>query len=385
MIADSGEIESSFRFLLGAGGGSIDVGQGSWLLLVLFFILAIGVSFFCSVWEAVLLSVTRPFVAHLKETNPRAGELMGKLKDDISRPLTAILTLNTVAHTLGSMGVAAQVKALRGGIWEAVAGGVMTLAILILSEIVPKNLGARNWRAWAPWVARSLNVLSAAMGPIVGLIQRFSKGGHAEESFSRDELRVMAEMGRREGELKENESQILTNLLQLRDTKVDDVMTPRTVVFSLPKSLTVGEFLEQHEATPFSRIPVFDKEPDQTDGFVLKDDVLLAAAKDQREIKIGDLRRDMITLLGTFSVTEAFEAMMADRHHVAVVRDEFGGLIGLVTMEDIVETLLGLEIVDEVDTNEDMRKAARRLWEKRAEKMGIELSEEDEPPANERE
>jgi len=361
--------------LLGAtfGGGGAGAGSGSWTLLVIYFCLAIGVSFFCSVWEAVLLSVTQPYVAHLKEGRPRAGAVLEELKETIGRPLAAILTLNTVAHTLGSMGVAAQVKALGGGIWEAVAGGVMTLSILVASEIIPKNLGAKHWRAWGPWVGFCLKWLTRLMGPVVWTIEHFSGEGERVAAFSRQELRMMAEMGRQEGKLKENESRILENLLQLRENSVVDVMTPRVVVFALPEEDTVGDFVTNHGDTPFSRIPIYRENREHITGFVLKDDVLLEAARDHHETRLVELQRELPSLAGQTALMEAFEQLMKGRHHISVVRDEFGGVAGLVTMEDIVETLLGLEIVDEADTKEDLRVWARSLWEKRAAKMGINL------------
>ncbi len=357
--------------------GSMSVPEnGSWALLVTYFVLAIGVSFFCSVWEAVLLSVTRPYIANLKNQRPAPGLILETMKANISRPLTAILTLNTVAHTVGAMGVGAQVAALSGGgPWEALAGAVMTLAVLILSEIIPKNLGARHWRAWGPWVAVALNGLTNVMGPFIWLIELFNKGGHHQDTFSREELEVMAEMGRREGKLQEDESRILRNLLQMRDYTVENVMTPRVVVFALQKESTIGEFMEHHGETAFSRIPIYGENLDDVQGFVLKNDVLLAAAKDCHEMKLEDLSRSLPSLHDMTSLTMAFKHMMSNHDHIAMVLDEFGGLEGLVTMEDVVETLLGLEIVDEVDTKEDMQEFARTLWKKRANRMGIQLQE----------
>ena len=359
-------------------GGSLPVsGEGSWTLLILFFCLAIGTSFFCSVWEAVLLSVTRPYIANLKKTRPRVGTLLQDMKENINPPLTSILTLNTVAHTAGSMGVGVQVSALTGGgLLEGIGAALMILAVLVLSEIIPKNLGARHWRAWSPWVAHSLGVLTVVMTPMVKFIELFSKGGHHGDSFSREELEVMAEMGRREGMLHEDESRILRNLLQLPDYTVHDVMTPRVVVFALPQDSTIDDFIKDHGETPFSRIPLYGENLDDVRGFVLKSDALLAAAKDQHETKLEDLLRKAPSVPATTSLVAAFEQMMANQDHLALVLDEFGGLEGLVTVEDIVETLLGLEIVDEADTKEDMQEFARTLWRKRANRMGIELNED---------
>jgi CBS domain containing-hemolysin-like protein len=366
-------------FLAVTGSSAGAPGSGSWALLITYFVMAIGVSFFCSVWEAVLLSITQPYIESKKGERPRTGALLESLKSNLNAPLTSILTLNTIAHTVGAMGVGAQVAALTGGGWvEHLAGALMTLAILILSEIIPKNLGARHWRAWAPWVGRCLAVLSKIMMPFVKLVEVFAPGGHGQAEFNREELKVMGEMGRKEGKLKESEMRILHNLLHLRDNTVHDVMTPRVVVFALPQSMTVGQFMEEHGETPFSRIPIYEKDLDDLKGFVLKDDVLLAAAYDRHAIHLGELVRELPRLSATTPVPKAFEGFVSGRNQIAVVLDEFGGCAGVVTMEDVVETLLGLEIVDEVDTTDDMQQRARMLWKRRAERMGLSLEELEE-------
>ena len=354
-------------------------GEGSWAVLIVFFTLAIGVSFFCSVWEAVLLSVTRPFIENLKKTRTQAGANLERLKLRIDRPLISILTLNTIAHTMGSMGVAAEFsKITGGGIWDKICSAVMTVAILIASEIIPKNLGARYWKSWAVWVGTCLLWLSRLMTPIVAAIRFFSKGGHAADTFSRDELTVMAEMGRMEGSLQEDESRILENLLSLNEVKVEDCMTPRVVVFTLRTDTTVQDFLKEHGETEFSRIPVYEEDRDEINGFVLKDDILLAAAHDQLDEEIGKWKRDIAVVSEHTRLHEAFESLRNHKHHVAIVIDEFGGMVGLVTMEDIVETLVGVEIVDEVDLRDDMQAFARSLWEKRSKRKGIHyLSKDD--------
>ena len=251
----------------------------------------------------------------------------------------------------------------------------MTLAILIASEIIPKNLGARYWRAWAPWVSICLVWLAKLMTPVVWFIELFSKGHHSEASFSRDELKVMAELGTRQGKLKEDESRILENLLRLGEISVREVMTPRIVVFALTEDTTVQQYLDRHNTSPFSRIPIYSENRDDIKGFVLKHDILLAAAKDQFDLQLSELSREIAAIPQITKLTDAFQHLVANRHHVAIVLDEYGGLSGLVTMEDVVETLLGLEIVDEADTREDMQEFARNLWKNRATKMGLEITE----------
>lgn len=373
---DTNMAATMFHSLVAAvSSGNFDPNaQGSVTLLVIYFVLAIGVSFFCSVWEAVILSVTTPYVANLKNKRPKVGARLEHLKKHIGRPLTSILTLNTIAHTVGAMGVAAQISALGGGAWDAAAGALMTFAILILSEIIPKNLGARHWRAWAPWVSLCLTILAKIMTPVVWFIELFSKGHHGEAAFSREELKVMAEMGTRQGKLKEDESRILENLLTLGEISVKEVMTPRVVVFALSESTTVQQYLDRHNSSPFSRIPIYNENRDDIGGFALKHDILLAAAQDKFDLTLKELSREIPAMPQITKLTDAFQHLVANRHHVAIVLDEYGGMGGLVTMEDVVETLLGLEIVDEADTREDMQEFARNLWRNRAAKMGLEIT-----------
>lgn len=363
-----------------SAAGSVE-GGGSISLLVTYFVTAVVASFTCSTCEAVFLSVTGPYVAHLRKERPVPGERLARLKGAVDRPLTAILTLNTVANTIGSVAVGKEVGLLAltggwGGWAEGAAAGVMCITILIVGEIIPKTIGATYWRQLAPQVGLVLEVMSVAMLPVIWFIGLFRKDGTQQESFSREELKVMAEIGKSEGKLRESESRILHNLLHLRENTVQDVMTPRVVVFSLPLDTTVREFLARYSATPFSRIPLYGEDKDDIRGFVLKTDVLLAAAKDRHELTLREFMRDVISLPATTRLTDAFEKLVEQRNHVAALVDEFGLFAGLVTMEDIVETLLGLEIVDEADQKEDMQAYARRLWVRRARRMGMALDDQ---------
>lgn len=358
-----------------SSGGS--AASGNWTMLIIFFCLAILISFACSIFEAVLLSVSQPFVATMKKTAPAVGKRWEQLKLHVDGPLTSILTLNTIAHTVGSIGVGKEVAGLAkdsgyAGWIEGLTAALMTFAVLVLSEIIPKTLGAKHWRKLAPVVGIMLEKLTWMMTPVVWFIRMFGGSGHGEVEFSREELKVMAEIGRKAGELHETESRVLANLLHMRDNEVGDVMTPRVVVFTLPESMTVGEFMQQHENSPFSRIPIFRDTPDDVSGFVLRDEILLAASKDLDDTKLSELVRPLYSVSEKLQLTRAFDQMLSSRYHLALVVDDYGGLAGLVTLEDIVETLLGLEIVDEADTKTDMREFARSQWAERARKMGIE-------------
>lgn len=367
---------------LSSGAGS-SAGAGSWTMLAVYFCLAILVSFACSIFEAVLLSVSQPFIATLKKSSPDMGQRWDTLKTQIDGPLTSILTLNTIAHTVGSIGVGKEVAGLAGqsnysGWINGLAAALMTLAVLVLSEIIPKTLGARYWRKFAPAVGILLEKLTWLMTPFVWFIRVFGGSGHGEAEFSREELRVMADIGVRKGKLQEGESRILKNLLYMREIQARDVMTPRVVVFSLAEETRVTDFMAEHHDCPFSRIPLFHDNPDNVTGFVLRDDLLLAAARDQDDDRLSEYSRSIHSLPESMKLMEAFDRMIANRYHIAIVVDDYGGLAGLITLEDIVETLLGLEIVDESDTREDMQQFARSRWEERARARGINVDSDSE-------
>ncbi|MEE8525990.1 MAG: hemolysin family protein [Thermoanaerobaculia bacterium] len=347
-------------------------------LLIFYVALALGISFLCSVMEAVLLSVTAPFVAKLKQERPGVGAALEKLKQDIDRPLAAILSLNTIAHTVGAAGAGAQGAAVFGEAYLGVISGVLTLLILVLSEIIPKTLGAFYWRRLSGLVVRMLVPTMWAMWPLVKMAQGLTKlltRGKKPQLVSREELAALARLGAHEGVVGHGESRILENLFRFDTVLAQDVMTPRTVIFALPETDTARETVTHHPEMRFSRIPVYQRNLDDAIGFVLKSDVLLAAAQGRGEIPLTELRRPLMAIPDDLPLSQLFEQLVNDRVHVALVVDEFGGTAGLVTMEDVVETLLGLEIVDEFDAVQDMRDLARQQWRQRAERLGLALDD----------
>ena len=349
-------------------------------LLVFYVTLALGVSFLCSVMEAVLLSVTPSFIAKTEKDRPRLGARLRQLKADVDRPLAAILSLNTIAHTVGAAGAGAQAAKDFGNEYVGIISGVLTLLILVLSEIIPKTLGAIYWRQLASSVVSLLVPTTLLMWPLVkmaqGLTLLMARGGkHA--SISREELTALADVGRREGVVREEESRILKNLFRLDKVQVRDIMTPRTVIFGLPAAQTVDETLAAHPKIRFSRLPIYGKGFDDVHGFVLRHDVVLRAAEDRGETKLEELKRPIEAVSGTLSLRILFERLMDSRAHIALVLDEYGGTAGLVTLEDLVETLLGLEIVDEADGVHDMQELARQKWRERAARLGLTLEEDD--------
>ena len=350
------------------------------LLLFTYVFIALFFSFLCSIYEAVLLSVTSTHVALLiKEQNP-SGILLKSLKADPSKPLAAILTLNTIAHTAGAAGAGAQAAVIFGNAYVGLASAILTLLILVFSEIIPKTLGAYYWRQLAPATAHSLRFLIVGLYPFVKLSELITKllrreAGH--DGLTRKEFSVMAEVSAEEGHLASQESEILKNLMRFRDTRVEDVMTPRTVVFSLSEKSSVGFYFHQHDRIRFSRIPVYGGDREDITGFVLRSDLLLSQARGNAASSLATYRRDIEVVHGAARLTQVVGDLLTKREHIALVVDEYASMEGIVTLEDVVETLLGMEIVDEGDAAVDMRILARNMWRKRAESMGLSPKEDE--------
>ncbi len=349
-------------------------------LLIFYLVLAIGVSFLCSILEAVLLSVSRSYIAVLERKGTRAGELLREYKEDIDRPLSAILSLNTIAHTVGAAGVGAQAQVVFGNAYVAITSAVLTFLILVLSEIIPKTLGATYWRNLAPAAVYMLQALMISMYPLVVLSQaitRWLSSGENIPSFSREEFGALADVGVEEGIFEEEESRIFKNLIRFSSLRVKDIMTPRTVVVGFSEDKTVGEVENDIEDLTFSRLVLYGQERDEVSGYVLKNDLLLLLARDEKERRLKEISREILIVPEIMALKDLFEELMARQEHIAVAVDEYGGFAGVVTMEDLVETLLGMEIIDEADTIEDMQKMARKKWSERARRLGIIGNQED--------
>lgn len=353
-------------------------------LLLFYMGIALGVSFVCSVMEATLLSVTPSYVGALTHKGHAAGARLERLKADVDKPLSAILTLNTIAHTAGAIGVGAQAESVFGSAWVGALSVVMTLLILVVSEIIPKTIGAAYWRTLAPLVSRLLVWLVVGLLPFVWLSQRITRLVSRDrpiDAVSRDELRAMAALGAKQGIFAKGESAILQNLLRLGRLKAEDIMTPRTVLYALPDGETVGGAFPRVQQTPFSRIPVYLETLDNVTGYVLRDDVLLHAARDEMSRPLADLRRPIKAVPASQPLPSLFDDLLRGRAQIAIVIDEFGGTAGVVTLEDLIETLLGLEIVDEIDRVDDMQELARERWKQRARGLGLPVEVEPAPPA----
>lgn len=342
------------------------------LLLIAFVLLALIFSFLCSVAEAVILSITPSYIAGLKESHPQRAALLKRLKQEkIDQSLAAILTLNTIAHTVGAIGAGAKATLVFGSAWFGLFSAVMTLLILFLSEIIPKTLGALYWRNLAGPTSLFVRGLILVLYPLIWISERLTKliaGRRNAQGFSRDEFIALAGIGEQAGQIDQHESGIIRNLFRLRSLKAKDIMTPRTVIVALPEDMTMTEALA--DETQFSRLPLYKVDIDDANGFVLKDEVLLVKAQNRGEAQLKTLKRDIMVVPREMPISALLETFLDRRQHIALVVDEYGGTNGLVTFEDVVETLLGEEIVDEMDKEEDMQALARQRWEKRAKALG---------------
>ena len=364
-----------------AADGLANPSTSSVLLLILFVLVAIGISFICSLAEAALLTMTPSYIADLQETNPKKASMLRRLKiDNIDQSLAAILTLNTVAHTLGSIGAGAQATIVFGSAWFGLFSAVMTLAILFLSEIMPKTLGTVYWRQLGGMVAYFVRGIILLLYPLIWVSEKLTKllvRGKEPQAFSRREFAALASIGEEAGQIDPLESRIIRNLLAFGAIKVEDIMTPRSVMLSFEENKTVAELLVDRPKLTFSRLPIYDGDLDNITGFVLKTDMLLAKVNNAVDKPLTQFKRDITFVFSKMKLFDLLELMLKNRIHIAITVGEYGEVKGLVTLEDVFETLLGLEIVDEIDRVEDMQALARQMMDKRVERLGLKLSDDE--------
>ena len=351
--------------------------SGDAAMLLFYVVAALLFSFMCSISEATLLSITPSYIAGLKDTNPKKAAQLQRLKvDNIDQSLAAILTVNTIANTLGAIGAGSKVTAVFGSAWFGVFSGVMTLLILFFAEIIPKTLGATYWRQLAGFTTSYVNGLIKIMYPLILISEKLTKlisSGKKLHDFSRDEFVAMAGVGRDQGLINERESKIIRNLFLFKSVEASTVMTPRIVVSALQGDQSVDEALNDPAKVHFSRLPIYGDSLDSVSGFVLREDLLVAKNQGQGHKPLTDFRRDITAVMSSTPLSGLMETLLEQRQHIALVVGEYGETKGLVTLEDVVETLLGIEILDEGDKVDDMQKLARQMWLKRAERMGIRL------------
>ena len=336
-------------------------------LVILYLLLALSVSFLCSVLEAVLLSTPVSFITMKEQEGARNAPLMKRLKQDIDKPISAILSLNTIAHTVGSAGVGAEAVKVFGEVYFGVISAVLTILILVLSEIIPKTIGSYYWRQLAMPSATIIRGMIFICYPLVWLSEWITKLVASKKqplSVSREEVSAMVSVGTQEGVFDSSESQMIQSLFKLSSKTLYEIMTPRTVAITACENMKLKEFYANQMHRIYSRIPVYDDNPNFITGFVLKQTVLEELAEDKFDMRLKDIRRPILSFNEDRLVNEVWEEMLLKKEHIAQVQDEFGCFLGIITMEDIIETVIGREIVDESDTIVDMQAYAREKWQK---------------------
>ena len=346
-------------------------------LLIFYIVVALVVSFLCSILEATLLTLTPAAINSAIQAGKKWGTRMDSFKRDIDRPLSAILTLNTIAHTMGAAGAGAQYAKISGNTGEAIFAGILTIAILVFTEIIPKTLGATFAVQLAGPSSVLLGLMIKALTPVVWASRQITRIITPKSTINpmphREELLALARMGEESGSLGERESHFVHNLMQLNAMCAGDIMTPRPVIFALPESTPLVEFVKRIEDKPFTRIPVYRESLDDLAGFVIRGEVLLAHLKDDDDTgTLAEIARPLAATPEQGTVDLLFQRFIAERHQIMVVCDEFGTTVGLVTFEDVIETIFGIEIMDEQDKVADWQAYARELWRERARRMGIE-------------
>ncbi|MAR39219.1 MAG: hemolysin [Flavobacteriales bacterium] len=333
--------------------------------LIFYLFLALFVSFICSLTESVLLSTPQSFLITIKDKEKWANSFL-KFKSHIDKPLSAILSLNTIAHTIGAAGVGAEATKLYGDSSLGIVSGILTILILIITEIIPKTMGARYWRSLAKLTLQIINIMLFFTYPLVILSTKITKlisHNKKENITSREEIAALTEIGTDEGVFSENENQIIQNILNLQKIRVTEIMTPRVVVTSIEENLTLNDLLNDKKYLNFSRIPTYSKQNENITGYVYLQDILEKLSKQENHnLLVKEFKRNVLTIPSSITLYNLWEKMLERKEHISIVVDEYGGFSGIATMEDIIETLIGLEITDENDTIIDMQKHAKRRW-----------------------
>jgi CBS domain containing-hemolysin-like protein len=314
-------------------------------LLLVYLFLALGISFLCSIMESVLLSTSMPFIQNKASSGKKLALLLKSYKKGIDRPLSAILSLNTVAHTVGAAGVGAEAVKVFGEVYFGIVSAILTLMILVFTEIIPKTIGALYWRDLALLSARIIQIMIVITYPLViisEVITRFISRNKKPQSVSREEIALMTNVGEEEGIFEEHESKVINNMIRLNTIRLKEIMTPRTVMTAADENTSLIDFYQDKKFLVYSRIPIYSENIDNIRGYVLKDAVLSKLAEDRHNMQLKELNRPFIVAYENSTVPKLFEQMLYKKEHIALIVDEYGGTSGLVTMEDVIETLLGL-------------------------------------------
>lgn len=336
-------------------------------LLIIYLFLAIGISFLCSILEAVLLSVTPTYIEQIKVKQPRGAKILAKTKSQLDQSISSILILNTFAHTMGAAGVGGQAVRIYGEQWETLIALLLTLAILYFSEIIPKTIGATFWRKLAIPSAYIISMLVKVVFPLVWLSTRLTGlfSNHKTNSISREEVVAFTDLSYKEGAIATQENLLLGNILKLREAKTEDILTPRTVVHAMPENVTVKDALQAKNTENFTRIPVYQQNIDNITGLILKSHLYEWERQGKGDSLLSELKSSVYTVSESFPVLHLLDLFIKRHEHIFVVEDHFGQTAGVVTLEDAIETLLGQEIVDESDKIEDLQKFAKESYRDR--------------------
>ena len=351
-------------------------------LLFAFLLGAMLISFLCSILEASLMSTTLSYISMREEEGSKSATLMKSYKTETERPLAAILSLNTIANTIGAAGVGQQATLVFGSKWFGLVSAITTLLILIFSEIIPKTIGSTHWKKMMGFTARSIRVLIVLMYPLVLLIEvigRAVRKDDAEVTVSREEVLAMANVGEEEGIIEESENKVIQNVIKLDNVKACDVMTPRVVAAIASEKMTLRDFYESDKYDHFSRIPVYSESPEYITGYILRQEALEDLAEDKFDETLSQIKRDVPYFNEDTTISDIWDQLLKQKVQIAIIIDEYGCFQGILTFEDIIETIFGLEIIDENDQVSDMQQYARERWQqrqKRFSKLNIPRNEE---------
>ena len=341
--------------------------------LILYFFLAVGVSFLCSILEAVLLSVNMSYILVLEKQRPSVGKLLRLHKLNINKSIASILILNTIANTLGAAAVGAQASILFGNEAVVYVSVVLTFAILFLSEIIPKTIGAIYWKQLAPLASQIIRIFIWLTYPIIlttlFVTNKISKGKEDVNTLTKEELLESMLLSEDDGVIDEKESDVIENILNLDKIKVEKILTPRSVVFAIDEHMSIKEIVSTQDGIfKFSRIPVYNGSIEDVTGIVLTKKIFEQALQDD-SVNVGSIKKDIFTINEHIPVSKALDLFIAKKDHMFLVRDNYDQTEGIVTLEDCIETILGVEIVDESDKEEDMRELAKlKMKQKRKKK-----------------
>ena len=337
--------------------------------LLLFLFGAMAISFLCSILEASLMSTPISYVTMREEEGYKPASKFKVYKQDSSRPIAAIPSLNTIANTIGAAGVGQQANILFGSHWFALVSVIVTILILVFSEIIPKTIGATRWKSLMGFTTACISFLIFIMYPIVVCIEwlqmHITPKDSTDTTVSRDEVSAMANVAEEEGDLEEDENAIIQNLINMDDVTAADVMTPRVVAHIAPERMTIKTFYRDKRYLHHSRIPVFADNDEYITGYILRMEALQLMAEDKYDVTLGEIKREIASFNEDTPLDEIWDEMLRKDEQISVVINEYGSFQGILTLEDVIETLLGSEIVDEYDTVRDMQQLALDKWKKR--------------------